>query len=63
MSEDIEVQTTVTLQFTCGECGQALDTSQKTSNYSDDITVHVDPCSTCVQKAKDEGYEEGQADS
>jgi len=57
MSEDIEVTTEVTLQFSCGECGQAVDTDQKEDRRGD-ITINVDPCVTCVEKAREEGREE-----
>jgi len=62
MAEEIKYEGELTLQFTCDECGQAVDTAQKTDRYGD-ITIHVEPCATCVQTARDEGYEEGTADA
>ena len=59
MSESIEYSGEVTVRFTCGECGQALDTGQATDRYGD-VTVNVCPCVACVEKARDEGREEAE---
>jgi hypothetical protein len=57
LSEDIAYSGEITLEFTCGECGQAVDTNQTKGRW-DDITINVDPCTTCVEKAREEGREE-----
>jgi hypothetical protein len=53
VSEDIKFVGEVTVEFTCDECGQALDTSQRTGRW-DEVTVLVEPCHTCVEAARAE---------
>lgn len=53
-------QTDVNFEFAvyCTECGAELKAD---FNYSKDL--EVEPCTKCIDNAKDEGYEEGRADA
>jgi len=43
----------------CAECGTDLGFNL-TLDRGDDLTIEVDPCSTCMKIARDEGRSEGE---
>lgn len=53
----------VTFEVFCAKCGAGLcnQTNTRTSRQRGEPQVTVEPCSNCLDKARDEGYEDGYA--
>lgn len=50
---------TVEFDVVCDNCKKPLDVSWEMRKY-DDLVLRVEPCETCLEKAKVEGEEEGK---
>ncbi|MDD4402897.1 MAG: hypothetical protein PHI24_13885 [Desulfitobacteriaceae bacterium] len=53
---------TLEIEFSvyCAECGEGLCNLSDVKQNSWDNKVYVAPCPRCLERAKDEGYQEGQ---
>lgn len=49
------------IECECHECGDTLD-AEASVGRDGTITLDVQPCKTCIDKAKDEGITEGTRD-
>ena len=61
---EITHEVSVEIEVSCNVCGSSLTTSISTGNSPYQLgtpIVEVDPCETCMDKAKDEGYAGGEA--
>jgi len=58
MAVDIEID------VQCGGCGGSLNAkiAYRTSGFGG-VICEVDPCDTCLEKAKEEGRDEGREES
>ena len=58
----VTYRATVNIEVWCGTCGAPLcgQTDVAEGPHVDEVTVHVEACTRCVDKARDEGIQEGQ---
>lgn len=52
----------IEVEVFCAECGDGLcNQTESKTRYPDVQGFHVAPCKACLRVARDEGYDEGQA--
>ena len=57
----VDYKSTINIEVWCGTCGAPLcqQTQVAEGPHVDEVTVRVEACTRCVDKARDEGREEG----
>ena len=50
---------TTSFEVYCGSCGAGLCGNSRNASTRRGEAIEVEPCETCLEKARDEGYENG----
>ncbi len=53
----------VNIDVYCDRCGAGLCQQTSVNNYRGNQSFSVAPCQTCLDEAKDEGYQDGLVDT